>query len=463
MLTRTRPNAQDESVSPALFQLDSIAKGYARKTKRRYARRCFRFRKHKLLSQKSRMNPIAHLRSIHPEAAAFAVRAIVFSVAGIAALIMFIVIRRRVRRRYFDRLADAEFYVRQRWSAILSGEIPAAEWRAIRIHAKAIIELTLDRMDVASPEECEKLCSFLRRTGLLDRVVLDTRRFRGWRREAALVQLGRTRAPEVVPVLVRGLDAPEVNTQLAAVRGLARTGLPSAAEAMLERFISDRWKLEGTSLLNALIICARANPRIVLPYLFLARGEKRELLARVVSEIPADRAGAQLGDDLLLLVADASAEVRASAARALAHAEFAFAFPALATLAEDGEWFVRLRAITSLGRFAEPRCVPALLRGLCDRNRHVRQRAAEALARIPDSISVLRDVLDTKDPYALQALVAELDRTGNFDKLTEELESQAERVGQADSLRLLQALESGADGLRAMMRIPAATKPVKMA
>src|SRR5690242_21672726 len=94
------------------------------------------------------MNPISHLRSINPEAAAFAVRAIVFSVAGIAALIAFIVLRRRIRRRYFDRLADAEFYVRQRWNAILSGEIPSAEWRAIHIHAKAIIELTLDRMDV---------------------------------------------------------------------------------------------------------------------------------------------------------------------------------------------------------------------------------------------------------------------------------------------------------------------------
>lgn len=409
------------------------------------------------------MNPITHLRSMNPEAAAFAARAIVFSVAGIAALIAFIVIRRRVRRRYFDRLADAGFYVRQRWNAILSGEIPVREWRATRIQATAIIELTLDRMDAASPEECEKLRSFLRRTGLLDRMVIDARRFRGWRREAALVQLGRTRAPEAVPILVDALDDASVDTQLAAVRGLARTGLPSAAEAMLERFAGDKWKLEGTSLLNALIICARANPRIVLPYLFLAHGEKRELLARVVAEIPADVAGAQLGDDLLLLAADASAEVRASAARALAHAEFAFAFPALAALAVDSEWFVRLRAITSLARFAEVRCVPALLHGLCDRNRHVRQRAAEGLARIPDSVSVLRDVLDTKDPYALQALVAELDRTGNFERLTEELGSRAERAAQADSLRLLEALDAGADGLRTMMRIPAARKPVKTA
>ena len=409
------------------------------------------------------MNPIGHLRSMNPEAAAFAARAIVFSLAGIAALIAFIVIRRRVRRRYFDRLADAEFYVRQRWNAILSGEIPTAEWRAIRIHATAIIELTLDRMDAASAEERERLRSFMRRTGLLDRMVIEARRFRRWRREAALVQLGRTRAPEAVPILVDALDDASVDTQLAAVRGLARTGLPAAAEAMLERFVGDKWKLEGTSLLNALIICARANPRIVLPYLFLAHGEKRELLARVVAEIPADVAGAQLGDDLLLLAADASAEVRASAARALAHAEFVFAFAALATLAADSEWFVRLRAITSLGRFEESGCVPALLRGLCDRNRHVRQRAAEGLARIPDSVSVLREVLDTKDPYALQALVAELDRTGNFERLTEELESRAERAAQADSVRLLEALDAGADGLRAMMRIPAARKPVKTA
>src|SRR5579875_3561074 len=158
-----------------------------------------------------------------------------------------------------------------------------------------------------------------------------------------------------------------------------------------------------------------------------------------------------------------SPEVRASAARALAHTEFGFAFPALAALSEDPQWFVRLRAVTALGEFADAGAMPVMLRALCDRNRLVRQRAAEALARIPDSISVLQGVLETRDSYALQALIAELDRAGNFARVSELLESGANRLTHAESLRLLRALETGAEELRAMMHIPANQKRLQTA
>jgi HEAT repeat protein len=399
------------------------------------------------------------LHAISAEAASFVVRAIIFSALGILALVGFILARRALRRRYFDRLASAEFYVRQHWEQILSGEIPADDWRAVRNDAEAITTLTLDRLDGAGASEAAKLLTFLRGAGLLDRIALDARRLRGWRREVALVRLGHTRAPEAVPLLVAALDDPRPATQLAAVRGLARTGLPSAAEAMLERVVTGELAIEGTSLLNALMICTRGNPRILLPYLYAAKGAARELLARVMAEV----ASLALGDDLLLLAHDSSPEVRASVARALAHAEFGFAFAGLDGLAADEEWFVRLRAVTSLGQFQEPRALPALLRGICDSSRHVRQRSAEALARMPNSVDVLREVLDTADAYALQAMIAELDRTGDFDHILEELECGNGAGSAAESRRLLRALEDGAEELGAMMRVPSAQKPVKTA
>ena len=220
---------------------------------------------------------------------------------------------------------------------------------------------------------------------------------------------------------------------------------------MLERVLAGDLALAGTSLMNALIACTRANPRVLLPYLHLARGPVRELLARVMAEV----ASVALGDDLLLLASDALPEVRASVARALGHAEFGFAFPALAQLATDAEWYVRLRALTSLGHFGEARALPVLLRGVCDANRHVRQRAAEALAQAPDTIGVLSDVLKTADPYALQAMIAELDRTGEFDKMVEALESDSGRIARAEGQQLLRALEAGAEDLNTMMRLPA--------
>lgn len=395
------------------------------------------------------------LHAIGAEAASFVARAIGFSLAGIFALIGFILARRKLRRRYFDRLAAAEFYVRQNWERILSGEIPADNWRAAHDDAEAITTLTLDRLDAASDaRECAKLLTFLRGAGLLDRMLLDARRLRGWRREVALVRLGRTRAPEAAPVLVAALDDPRAATQLAAVRGLARTGLATAAEAMLERIVTGELKIEGTSLLNALMICTRENPRLLLPYLYVAKGPVREVLARVMAET----ASLALGDDLLLLAHDSSPEVRASVARALAHAEIGFAFAPLDGLAADREWFVRLRAVTSLGHFREKRTMPALLRGICDASRHVRQRAAEALAGMPNCREALHEVLETGDSYALQAFIAELDRAGKFDNLAAALQLSAESGADLESRRLLRALEAGAEKLGAMMRIPSPQK-----
>jgi HEAT repeat protein len=399
------------------------------------------------------MNSLLH--SINAGAAAFVIRAILFSLTGICLLIAWILARRKIRRRYFDRLADAEFYARQHWDEILAGEIPANEWNDVHRDAEAIITLSLDRMDTADAAEAEKLLDFLRRTGLLDRILVAARRSRGWRREAALVRLGRTRAPEAVTVLAEALDDSHPKTQLAAVRGLARTGLAAAGEAMLERVVAGDLVLPGTSLMNALIVCTRANPQILLPYLRMACGPVRELLARVIAEV----ASIALGDDLLLLASDPLPEVRASVARALVHAEFGFAFPALAQLAADEQWYVRLRALTSLGRFAQTRAVPILLRGVCDPNRHVRQRAAEALAHAPDPIGVLRDVLKTGDAYALQAMIAELDRTGDFAKVVEMLESDTSSTARnTDAESILQALEAGAEKLSAILRIPSAPK-----
>lgn len=400
------------------------------------------------------------LRAISVEAASFVVRAIVFSLLGILSLVGFILARRRIRRRYFDRLAAAEFYVRQHWDEILSGKIAVDDWRMAHNDTEAITALTLDRLDsTTDPIETAKLLTFLRGAGLLDRIGLDARRLRGWRREVALVRLGRTRAPEAVPLLVAALDDSRPATQLAAVRGLARTGLPTAAEAMLERVVTGELAIEATSLLNALMICTRSNPRVLLPYLYVAKGPAREVLARVMAET----ASLELGDDLLILAHDPSPEVRASVARALARAEFGFAFAALDTLSADEEWFVRLRAITSLGRFRNSRALPALLRGICDRSRHVRQRAAEALAAMPNPADVLREVLNTQDSYALQAFIAELDRVGEFEALVEGLKSPGNLCSDAEARRLLQALESGAEKLGAMMRISVASKTAETA
>ena len=189
---------------------------------------------------------------------------------------------------------------------------------------------------------------------------------------------------------------------------------------------------------NALANCCRNSPGLLLAYMDRCAGPARELIARVLGEV----ATPELGDELLILAADPLPEVRASAARALANAQPVLAFPALRALATDPEWFVRLRAVVALSSLNHSGRNRVLLRSLCDPNRFVRQRAAWALARTaPGLESLLEQVVDTQDNYALQAFISELERSGQMENIMEVLEKSADHPSAGRSL--LEILANG--------------------
>ena len=249
---------------------------------------------------------------------------------------------------------------------------------------------------------------------------------------------GRTRALEAVPALAEALDSRSEETRIAAVRGLGRTGLVEAAIPLLERLVAEQLRVPEHTVKNALVNCCRTGSAILIRHLHHSTGKPRELLARVVGEL----AGPELVDEVPILATDPLPDVRAAAARALAHAEPSFALPVLRELARDTEWFVRLRAAVSLGSLDDPGCIRPLLRMLCDRNRYVRRRAAWALTRMePHLADILEKVIETNDQYALEAFISELERSGGMDTLVRALEQKS--GGEAAEVLLLQALTVG--------------------
>ena len=83
---------------------------------------------------------------------------------------------------------------------------------------------------------------------------------------------------------------------------------------------------------------------------------------------------------------------------------------------------VRLRAVVALGQIEDLGKIRILLRSLCDTNRHVRQRAAWVLAQMgPHLQQILEDVVATKDEYALQTFISELERSGAIDNVVSNL------------------------------------------
>lgn len=376
-----------------------------------------------------------------PLPADLVVKGILASAFAIGLLIGFIVLRRWYRGRYFQRLNHATMQVRQQWTDIISGAISASVWRANLLTSSIVESILLDTIEVVGPQDVPPLLQCLRTSGLLDQRIYQARHCKGWNRRVALVALGRTRAPEAVAALAEALadTSSDPDTRMAAIRGLGRSALPEAAVPIIEGLLSG--ELTGFPdfpIKNALVNCCRSSAKLLAAYLPSASGPARELLARVLGEL----ACPDLGDELLVLATDPLPEVRASAARALAHADPDLAFPTLSVLANDSEWFVRLRAVVAVGFLPDKRKVRVLLRAVCDLNRHVRQRAAAVLAKMePDLGDILAKIVATEDRYALQAFISELDRSGRFDAVVKALESQSDRRFAAPIL--LRSLEQG--------------------
>ena len=347
-------------------------------------------------------------------AAGLVLEAILVSLLGIFLLIGFIVLRRWYRGRYFQKRNQRTVALRSQWNDILSGKILAEDWRFDALDCDIVESILLDSIETSPAEELPPLLDCLRVSGLLDMRIYEARTSRGLKQRTALLALGRTRAREAIPALAAGLDSNLRETRIAAVRGLGRTARMEAAIPILDRIVTGGFDAPERSLKNALVNCCRSYPEVLVNYVEQTQGPVRELLARVLGEL----ASPSLGEELLVLASDVLPEVRASAARALGNTNSSYTLPALHTLAADPEWFVRLRAVVALGQIENVGKIRILLRSLCDANRHVRQRAAWALARMePQLDQILEDVVATKDDYALQAFVSELERSGAVEKI----------------------------------------------
>src|ERR1700691_5336117 len=361
-------------------------------------------------------------------AAGLGLEAILVSLLGIFLLVGFIVLRRWYRARYFHKRNLRTVALRSQWNDILSGKMPAEDWRFDPLDCDIVESILLDSIEMSSADELLPLLDCLRVSGLLDMRIYEARTSRGLKQRTALLALGRTRAMEAIPALAAGLDSHLRETRIAAVRGLGRTARMEAAIPILDRIVTGQFDAPERSLKNALVNCCRSHPDVLVNYIEHTHGPVRELLARVLGEL----ASPGLGEELLVLASDVLPEVRAFAARALCNTDASYTLPALHSLATDPEWFVRLRAVVALGQIENIGKISILLRSLCDANRHVRQRAAWALARMEPQIDqILEDVVATKDDYALQAFVSELERSGAIEKIVSGLGSSDHNSAEA--------------------------------
>lgn len=372
--------------------------------------------------------------------AAFVFKAILLAITADALLLAFIFLRRAHRKRFFAKRDKRVFEMRQQWDALISGKIPYERWRGKTFDRRIVEAIALDAFEAAGPEESARLLKFMRASGLIEKRIFEARHLKGWKRMRALVALGRTRAPEGIPALAEALRDHHLEVKLAALRGLGRTACPLAAEEILAWVGEIGLQVPALPLQSALIQCCTERPQLLLPYVKHAEGPLREILGRVLGEV----ATPALGLELLQFVADEHEELRAAAARAMAHVDANVAFDALSELAQDRTWFVRLRAFIGIGNLADPRAIPTLLKGLTDSNRLVRLRAAEALVQFRAiMVPIFQRVIQLRDRYGLHAYLTAIENADLRGKLETQVRNST-RADEEEKGTLLKVLQTGA-------------------
>ena len=357
-------------------------------------------------------------------------------------LLVFIVARRSYRQLRIRRCDALTFKIHKQWREIVRGDVPAETWRKDPMQCEIVQSIVIQEISAATDKDRVGLQEFLRASGLIDVCIEKVREGRGCARRRAVLGLGAMRVPEAIAPLSEALDDWQLDMRMAAVQGLGRTGLAEAAEPIIESLMVGGLNVPADPVSNALVRCFMDHPEALLPYLRRSQGEPHALLAHVTSEI----ATAEMADEMLVLAADPRPEVRASAARALAVAPLPLAIPALADLARDQVWFVRLRATTALNKIGHPRTIPILLEAVRDPNRLIRIRAAAALSRFEqDRVAILQSVVDSRDRYALHSMISALELGGGLGKVMVELSDPLLHHKTAELL--LEALREGAAGL----------------
>jgi len=159
-----------------------------------------------------------------------------------------------------------------------------------------------------------------------------------------------------------------------------------------------RWR-SVTARNRAVVLLARLGPMVV-PALFATLDDARTAAERGGA---ADALG-RIGDSravthLLRALEDPAMTVRRASINALLRLEAMNAVPRIARLLEvDESSGVRVIAAGVLGKFEDPRAVPALVRALGDVQWYVRQAAATALGQIGDRRAIAALEKATRDP-----------------------------------------------------------------
>jgi HEAT repeat protein len=264
--------------------------------------------------------------------------------------------------------------------------------------------------------------------GLFQRVA----RLRFLLRAKSAENLGTIHHQPSWPLLLRALDDPHPDVQVAALRALAAIGEPESFPELVRRLhdvvLKPATPLSLRSIKTALVSFPLTQAPVLIPSLKHEHRRIRFFATDIIREMVEREAAADeefvlepkiFPDELRELFLtklgfDENPDVRARAAPVIARLPDPRSVPILLTLLGDTEWFVRLHTVRTL---AKPKFQPQaaeIARRLTDSNWMVREAAGQTLLIFgqPGVNQLFEDFLRSPDRYTREQIAETMQRSG---------------------------------------------------
>lgn len=354
---------------------------------------------------------------------------------GIAAAMVWVVVRRAVRKRYYHRLDLERERYRSMVIAIIEGrfegDLGSLRRRARTVEWVAIEILLLEVIEQSSGRQQGRVTEVFEQLSYVDFYIQELEIEIPWRRAMAAQRLGRMRSTRAIPALLRALEDKFRDVRQNAMQALGQMRDPQALDILVSKLgeaIYHNKNFSRRVLMTALISYGEIAVPLLIRKLSDPFDAVRGLAAEILGEIP----NPQALPALIKSMEDPSPEVRARAAYALGRIGQPLAVRHLIAALSDPFWYVRLQAARSLGRLASPRAIYDLWLRLTDPHAQVRLAAAESLVLIgPPALQALTSqLLYTADRYAREQVSEVLQQSGLIDRWIEDLDATDETVVQ---------------------------------
>ncbi|MGH7273869.1 MAG: HEAT repeat domain-containing protein, partial [Nitrospiria bacterium] len=216
---------------------------------------------------------------------------------GIAAAMVWVLVRRAVRKRYYHRLDSERERYRSMVNAIIEGKFEGdldslcrrprtVEWVAIEVSLLEVIEQSSGGQQGRATEIFERL-------GYVDFYLQELEIEIPWRRAMAAQRLGRMRSTRATPTLLSALEDKVRDVRQNAMQALGQMRDPQALEILVSKLgeaIYHNKNFSRRVLITALISYGESAVPLLLGKLLDPSDAVRGLAAEILGEIPNSQA-----------------------------------------------------------------------------------------------------------------------------------------------------------------------------